>query len=188
MNIKVGDKVRVTDGTEEGRVIEIRSNGILMVDIYGIEIPYAPHQLVVIAPDEEQLLLKTKPVSKDKQKPTTKPPDISKTNIAQVQWNTVIGKRSRSGVATFDLHMEALPQGGQFRQPGEMIDYQKQYAIQCIEEALRRRETSIIFIHGIGKGVLKGEILKICRDYNLKVEDASLREYGTGALEVLLRN
>ena len=46
----------------------------------------------------------------------------------------------------------------------------------------------IIFIHGVGIGRLKSEILKILQQYpNLHYFDAPLSKYGVGATEVWIK-
>jgi dsDNA-specific endonuclease/ATPase MutS2 len=53
---------------------------------------------------------------------------------------------------------------------------------------MRGRVGKIIFIHGVGQGRLKFEITKILNNKypDMKYQDASFREYGYGAIMVIL--
>ena len=71
--------------------------------------------------------------------------------------------------------------------PGEMLNYQLDYAVNCLEESIKKGEPTIIFIHGIGKGVLKVELHNIIKAYGLDFHDGFMNEYGRGATRVELR-
>ena len=70
---------------------------------------------------------------------------------------------------------------------GEMLNYQLDYAVNCLEEAIKKNEAIVVFIHGIGKGVLKVELHQIFKAYGLDFHDGFMQEYGYGATRVELR-
>ena len=53
--------------------------------------------------------------------------------------------------------------------------------------AIRNRIQKVVFIHGVGEGVLKLELESLVRRYdNLKYYDADFQKYGRGASEVYI--
>ena len=58
-----------------------------------------------------------------------------------------------------------------------------------MKAALHTGLIKIVFIHGVGQGVLKQEVLKLLKTKYAKyyTQDASFREYGYGATMVILR-
>ena len=57
----------------------------------------------------------------------------------------------------------------------------------CLNQAISRQLSKIIFIHGVGNGILKHEIEKRLKDYpGLHYMNASTLKYGRGAIEVYL--
>lgn len=86
-----------------------------------------------------------------------------------------------------DLHIEQL-----ITQPGQMsvselLDYQLDTAKRQLESAIKKRISRIIFIHGVGAGVLRSELHTLFKKYpNVLFRDASFRKYGSGATEVMI--
>jgi dsDNA-specific endonuclease/ATPase MutS2 len=67
----------------------------------------------------------------------------------------------------------------------EILRLQISYFSRCLETAINNHMAKIIFIHGVGNGVLKYEIRKYLSAYpNVAYEDASMNKYGVGATEV----
>ena len=59
-----------------------------------------------------------------------------------------------------------------------------------METAIKNNAQKIVFIHGVGQGVLKLEISKELKSKYKKYryQDASFREYGYGATMIYLQN
>ena len=75
--MKIGDKVRVLDGSEEGRVIEFKNNGIVEIEIEdGFTIPVMKKNLVVVAEAEatyfEKKVTQTSQETKETSLPSNK--------------------------------------------------------------------------------------------------------------------
>ncbi len=86
-----------------------------------------------------------------------------------------------------DLHIEELIDDIRGMSNGEIIQIQLKHFQKKLDEAMAKRMRSIVFIHGIGKGVLKNEIISILKDMpDLNYSDGSLAKYGGGATEVFL--
>jgi dsDNA-specific endonuclease/ATPase MutS2 len=71
----------------------------------------------------------------------------------------------------------------------QIIQYQLKYFQKELENAIAANLKKVIFIHGVGNGRLKQEILAILRNYpEFSVQDASFKKYGFGATEVIINN
>jgi len=55
-----------------------------------------------------------------------------------------------------------------------------------LEFAIRKRIQKVVFIHGVGEGVLKTELEYLFGRYNVKYYDADYQKYGLGATEVYI--
>jgi hypothetical protein len=87
-----------------------------------------------------------------------------------------------------DLHIHEIVEDESGLTDGEILDIQLRRFEMALETALRGNIKKIIFIHGVGQGKLKYEISKIINEKypDLKYQDASFKEYGYGAMMVLL--
>lgn len=89
-------------------------------------------------------------------------------------------------VRVLDLHIEKLVKSPREMSCGDILDYQLHYARTALETA--RREGIVrrmVFIHGVGDGVLKAELLRMLQRYTrVRYYDAPFHLYGEGATEV----
>jgi hypothetical protein len=89
--------------------------------------------------------------------------------------------------AVVDLHIGELVDDYAKMSSTEMLNYQLNYFVRCLESAIRGYLTKVTFIHGVGDGVLKSKMQEILNEYdNVKTRDASLKNFGYGATEVLI--
>lgn len=92
------------------------------------------------------------------------------------------------GEAEIDLHIEALVDDPAEIDTVQMLTIQTSTFNKYLEEAIKCKYQKITFIHGVGIGRLKSEILKILSQYpNLHYFDAPMSKYGTGATEVWIK-
>ena len=69
----------------------------------------------------------------------------------------------------------------------DMLNLQLDAAKRQLEFAMRNRIQKVVFIHGVGDGVLKEELNYLFKRYdNLKFYDAEYKKYGLGATEVYI--
>lgn len=88
----------------------------------------------------------------------------------------------------FDLHIEKLVKNFRGMSNYEILTLQSETAKRHIEFAIRNRIPKIIFIHGVGEGVLKSELdFMLGRYENIDFRDANYQKYGIGATEVVIR-
>lgn len=87
-----------------------------------------------------------------------------------------------------DLHIENLVDSYKGMTNHDMLQLQLRHFQTHLEEAINNRYHKIVFIHGVGNGRLKQEILNILAGYTREVRyyDAEYKKYGLGATEVLI--
>ena len=70
----------------------------------------------------------------------------------------------------------------------EIMQVQLKHFQDDLEEAIANRYYKIVFIHGVGNGRLKQEIVSILKGYNREVrfQDGDYKKYGYGATEVTI--
>ncbi len=88
-----------------------------------------------------------------------------------------------------DLHIHELIDNTSGLTNQEILEIQLDRFKSEMEQAIRNRVKRIVFIHGVGKGTLKTEIMNELKKSYRKyyVQDASFQEYGYGATLIILR-
>jgi len=82
------------------------------------------------------------------------------------------------------LHINELVKSTRGLDNFDMLNLQLDTAKRKVEFAISKRISKIVFIHGVGEGVLKGELIRLLNKYPVKYYDASYKKYGLGATEV----
>jgi hypothetical protein len=89
-------------------------------------------------------------------------------------------------IAEIDLHIGELIESYNNLSNAEILKIQIDYFIKSINQAESERLSKVIFIHGVGNGILKNEINKFLRNTDgVEFHDASFARYGMGATEVV---
>lgn len=84
-----------------------------------------------------------------------------------------------------DLHIQHLVSDYKNLSNAEMLQLQLKRFRKEMDHALKNHYHKLIFIHGVGNGVLRTEIQRELRSYdNIRFADASFDKYGYGATEV----
>ncbi len=177
---EIGDKVAVLNDTMKGIVKNVTVNEILIEEENGFELSFSPKELVKIVHEQSELskysdinnsLLRQKlqSVSKSKNKKGQKLSRKEKVHHA---------------VMEVDLHIQHLVKSYSRMSNFEILTIQLDTAKHKIELALRKRIPRIVFIHGVGEGVLQKELEYLYAKYPVKYYDASYQKYGMGATEV----
>jgi hypothetical protein len=174
--MKIGDKVAILDDDIEGVIIAIHSNKICIQTDDGFEMDFSPTELVLMdtsisktdfIPDDIQVVLSEKEVKKKKKNTRIKPKD-----------------RSRPPMVV-DLHIHQLIPKTKGLTNSDMLTIQIETAKRQLDFAIKKRIQRIVFIHGVGEGVLRAELEYLFRQYgNLDYNDADFQKYGRGATEV----
>lgn len=86
-----------------------------------------------------------------------------------------------------DLHIHQLTASERGMSSHDKLNLQMDTARHKLEFAIKKRIQRIVFIHGVGEGVLKAELEYLFSRYeNVKYYDANYQQYGLGATEVYI--
>ncbi len=183
-SFKIGNKVVFLDQVGSGIVIGFDKGLILVEDDNGFEVPFKPDALILkkshlsdgLMDDDHRLDQKLQEVPKKKQIPM---PDES---YRLRNYNS-----DKDRYLEVDLHIHELIDSNRNLSNFEMMRIQMSHFERMIDMAVEQKLKKVVFIHGVGEGVLRAEIRKALEFYpNCKYRDADHRLYGTGATEVLL--
>ena len=122
---------------------------------------------------------------------------VSNFEIAQIKAEKEIPKRKTIPKQKYkernapkmevDLHIHQLTKSSKGMSNHEMLNLQLATAQRQLEFAIRKRIQKVVFIHGVGEGVLKEELYYLFKRYDqLKYYDADYQKYGLGATEVYI--
>ena len=135
------------------------------------QIPLLDEQGWMIQLDEPDLII-------DAQK-------LKESFFKQVEEKVEIKKPERE----VDLHIEKLRDDHQFLSNAEMLDIQMDHFRTALDAAIVHQYADIVFIHGVGNGILKHEIHKsLSRNNRIQTfMDAHKEKFGYGATKVVLK-
>ncbi|CAI8360705.1 MAG: Endonuclease MutS2 [Polaribacter sejongensis] len=174
MCLEIGDKVAVLDDVLKGKVIQIMEEEISIETTDGMIFKFNSAELVRIEMEQHEM---------------SKFSDINnailKDKIAEnLPKKSVFRKDKKEVVLEVDLHINQLAKSTKNMDNYDMLNLQLDTAKNKIEFAISKRISKIVFIHGVGEGVLKSELQRLLRKYPIKFYDASYKKYGLGATEV----
>lgn len=87
--------------------------------------------------------------------------------------------------AVVDLHIHELMEDPSNLEKSEILDFQKNYFIRCLDTAIANNFLNVVFIHGVGNGILKGALTDhLKKTGGIEWFDAPMALYGIGAIEV----
>ena len=99
-------------------------------------------------------------------------------------------KKTKQGSAPameVDLHIHQLIDSTKGMSKHDILNLQLDTAKRKLEFAMNNRIQRIVFIHGVGEGVLRLELEYLFKRYdNLRFYDANYQKYGSGATEVYI--
>ncbi|MFV0247670.1 MAG: DNA mismatch repair protein MutS [Tenacibaculum sp.] len=174
MQFEIGSRVAVIDDTITGQVVGFAKGLVVVRDIEGLEYEFLSSELIML--DTKQATL-NKYLNSNNILPLEKAIDKKKKNLASV-------KSTDKKLLEVDLHIEKLLKSHKGMSNHSILTYQIDYAREKLELCLSKKIPKIIFIHGIGKGVLKAELNFLLSEYSVNHYDASYKKYGLGATEV----
>ncbi len=100
----------------------------------------------------------------------------------------VVQKTRPPEIIEVDLHIHELVDSSAGMENREIFEIQLEKVEREMRGAIESRAKRIVFIHGVGQGVLKQEVARLLKTKFPKYEfqDASFKEYGYGATMVIL--
>ncbi|WP_298512755.1 Smr/MutS family protein [uncultured Kordia sp.] len=179
MSFQVGDKVETIDDVLAGVVQAVNGTTITIETNEGFPLTFEASELVKVSVDEiSRELSNQKIYSALQEKEAAKKPKrtLEKTRKERVE-----------NVMEVDLHIHQLTKSSKGMSNYEMLELQTNTAKRQLEFAIRKRIPKVVFIHGVGAGVLREELEYLFRRYdNVKYYDANYQKYGLGATEVYI--
>ena len=177
--MKIGDKIFVLDDTITGIVAKISGGVVTITTEDGFEMDFPKSEIVVnkgntaidenIDIDKISNIISEKEGPKKSQQKRTKP------------------KERSLPVFEVDLHIHQLVKSYKGMSNYDMLSKQLDTAKRQLDFAIAKRIQKIVFIHGVGEGVLRAELEYLFRRYeNIKYYDADFQKYGRGAVEVYI--
>ncbi len=110
---------------------------------------------------------------------------VQQQNSRTLSDNILLQHQTAPGEAEVDLHIDMLSERPADLTPHEAFEIQMHYFRLCMNHAFSNKMKKVIFIHGVGQGILKAEIEKELKQYdNIHFFNAPMAKYGVGATEV----
>jgi dsDNA-specific endonuclease/ATPase MutS2 len=177
MILNKGDKVSVLDDAIDGVVTDVKGNEVTIETTDGFNLTFKSSELIKIESGNTMNFSfnKSQVIS---EKEVTKPNYINKE------------KKNKKEIPApeFDLHIEKLVKNHKSLSNYDILTKQIDTAQYHIEFAIRNRIPKIVFIHGVGEGILKSDLDALLGRYdNIVFQDANYQKYGQGATEVYFK-
>lgn len=177
---EIGDKVSVLDDDFDGVVLSIKNKEITIETTDGFVMTFFVNELIKINKSSEldynSGSFNLNQVKKEKEIPKPRSFVKEKKNKYEV------------GVPEFDLHIEKLVPNKRGMSNYDILTLQTETAKRHMEFAIKNRIPKIVFIHGVGEGILKSELDFLFGRYeNISFQDANYQKYGLGATEIYIK-
>ena len=174
MYFEIGDKVIVLDDVIKGFVTGIKKDIITIKDSDGMSFKYISSELVKIEIEQNELT-KYSHIYNEFLRNKTR------------EKSSKLAKPKKEIIIEVDLHINQLVKHTKGMDNFDMLNLQINTAQRKLEHAIKSKISKIVFIHGVGKGVLKSELYYLFSKYSVNFYDAPYQKYGLGATEVLIR-
>tara|TARA_R110002050_G_scaffold267266_2_gene408898 strand:- start:52318 stop:52863 length:546 start_codon:yes stop_codon:yes gene_type:complete len=177
MHFNVGDRVEAMDDTITGVIKEIKGSAITVESDDGFLLIYAPSEIIKTFENRDLT--------------------VSNFEVAKIKSEKALGKRKNKQVVKpkersapkmeVDLHIHQLVSSNRGMSNYDILNIQLDTAKRQLDFAISKRIQKVVFIHGVGEGVLKEELRYLFGRYeNVKHYDADYQKYGLGATEVYI--
>jgi len=176
--MKKGDYVSVLDDVISGIVTEIDKTEVTIETSDGFPMTFPENELVVMNDTIDDRALFSRDVSEVISEKTIK----KNKNTKRVK-----PKERVLPPMVVDLHIHQLVPKSKGLSNYEMLNIQMDTAKRQLEFAINKRIQRLVFIHGVGEGVLRSELEFLLNRYeNIQFYDADFQKYGRGATEVYI--
>ncbi len=176
-DFKTGDIVAVIDDTIKGIVTGVKQDTITLETEDGFLMTFESSELVLIKSDQKEF---------------SKYIDIKNDVLIEKEFSSVKKKSAKRlkgrelPPLEVDLHIHHLIKSTRGMNNHDMLTLQLDTARRQLEFAIKKNIQRVVFIHGVGEGVLQKEIEFLLGRYNVEVRPASFQKYGFGATEVYI--
>lgn len=172
--MNIGDLVEVLDDTIQGKIVKINAQQVTILTREGFELTLKKSEVIKIGKDDN-LNIHFSNADRD-----SLLKDVEKKK-------KVISKKERKvPPMEVDLHIHQLVSSTKNMTNHDMLTLQIETARKQLEFAISKRIQRVVFIHGVGEGVLRTELEYLLGRYNVKFYDAEYAKYGIGATEVYI--
>ncbi|SDS27141.1 hypothetical protein SAMN04515667_1797 [Formosa sp. Hel1_31_208] len=177
MSFSIGDIVSVLDEAINGRVTNIAGHTITIETDEGFEMEFKSSEIIktnslspkLFSNIDVTTVIKEKEQSQKRKSVKVKP------------------KERNLPMMEVDLHIHHLTSSYKRMSNFDMLNLQMDTAKRKLDFAIKKRISKIVFIHGVGEGVLKTELEYLFGRYeNIKHSPADYQKYGLGATEVYI--
>ena len=163
--LQPGMRVTLMDSSDRGVIKRVKKDCVEIELDYGFIVPVGFNEFVVNDAEEDFKLRHSVGSSKSKPMLEERPAPVGK-------------------ATEIDLHIEALP-GGLGVPKGKELPYQLEHFKSVMRSQLKHRGSRVIFVHGVGDGILKQAIrTELDTTYALS---CSWSPYGDGATAVTIK-
>ena len=191
--IRKGDRVKFLNDVGEGVVLEIKGTHAVVEDEDGFDREYPLKDLISVGgkveeaemygnklPDLSEILARD--MSEERQKKIQEVFDVKYANARATN------QKRRGEYMEVDLHFHELVDDISGLKDRTKLDIQLNHFERMMRIAAEQKIKRIVFIHGVGQGVLRHQIRSRLEMYypECTVRDANPREYGAGATEIFL--
>ncbi|MET6990207.1 Smr/MutS family protein [Sediminicola arcticus] len=174
---KIGDKVETVDDIIVGVVLKVQGNEISVETTEGFMLSFSPAELMLVH-NSHDITVNNFEVARIK-----KEKEIPKRRNTQ----TIKPKERSAPRMEVDLHIHQLVPSNRGMSNYEILNIQLVAAKRQLEFAMSKHIQKVVFIHGVGEGILKEELYYLFKRYeNVKYYDADYQKYGLGATEVYI--
>ncbi len=195
MQLNIGDRVKFLNDEGEGKVISLSKDGMVSVeDKDGFSYEHPIEELVLVGNwnKEYDKYETTQPDIMDVIERNIDPKVAKKANeeFRLFYKNREANNVQRKGESMeVDLHIHELLDKHEHLSNSEIVDIQLKHFERTLRIAETKKIARVVYIHGVGQGVLRAEIRKILHQFypNCEFMDAPYQNYGYGATEVRIR-
>ncbi|MEQ8624892.1 MAG: Smr/MutS family protein [Vicingaceae bacterium] len=177
MDLSPGDRVEVIDEALKGEVLSVDNTLVVVCCEDGFEYTYEKSQLLKIG-DGGLVEFERKKLELELEQSVELTGEFPIRKLIQL-----IGKKP-----VIDLHIEELAPNKNFETLHDILSYQLDYVQQVLATAGVKRIRQLVFVHGVGKGILREQLRALLSSKYPTVEyfDGSYNHFGSGATEVII--
>jgi len=177
MDFKIGDSVSVLDEDISGIISEISGDTLMVVTQDGFDMEFTISEVI-----------KTKTLTSSLFSDTDLNSVINEKEQSHKRKSVKVKPKDRNLPAMeVDLHIHQITTSNKHMSNFEMLNLQLDTARHKLEFAIKKRIQKVVFIHGVGDGVLKAELEYLFGRYDtVKFYAADYQKYGSGATEVYI--
>jgi len=192
MSFSIGQHVRFLNDAGGGRIVAFPSEVLALVeDETGFAFEHPISELVPIptAADEYRTYARAEPDSRELLDRNIDQEAVKRSTAdfkSRYKEFSDASRIKKGNVVEVDLHIHELLDRHEGMANSEIIAIQMEHFERMLRNAEEKKIPRIIFIHGVGQGVLRNEIRALLRNYypNCEFLDAPYHIYGHGATEV----